>query len=296
MTRRSEPVYIVGYGDVGRRVAERWLDRGADVHALVRRPLSVSEHMHPGPALHRGDLDQADELPTQEMAGSRLYYFAPPPRVGDTDSRLRALLEALPAPPAKVVLISTTGVYGDCGGEWVDESRATNPGSDRARRRLDAEQALTAYAERHGVPLVILRVSGIYGPDRLPEKRLREATPMPAAADCGYTNRIHVEDLVEICVRAMEKAPATGIYNASDGSPGTMREYFDEVAGVLGYPRLPVVEREHMAATVNSRMMTYLGESRRIDNARVLAALDLTLKYPDLKAGLAAVRRETPGT
>lgn len=291
----TTPIFIIGYGYTGERVADRWMERGLKVRALVRRPIQVAEHAHPRIDLFRGDLEEPSSLPVGAMAGTRLYYFAPPPKSGEVDTRVRRFVGALSEPPEKIVLISTTGVYGDCGGEWVDESRPPDPGSDRARRRLDAERTMSAYAAEHDVPLVILRVAGIYGPGRLPETRLREHTPMPAAADCGYTNRIHVDDLVEVCVQAMAQENATGVLNVSDGTPGTMREYFDKVADALGYDRLPVLAREQMAATLNTRMMTYLGESRRIDNSRLVGALGLSLRYPDLSTALAAMKRETPG-
>lgn len=295
MSNDATPVFIIGYGYTGERVADHWMERGVKVRTLVRRPIQVAEHMHPRIDLYRGDLDEPSSLPVEAMAGARLYYFAPPPRSGGVDTRMRQFVGALTEPPKKIVLISTTGVYGDCGGEWVDETRPADPGSDRARRRLDAERTMSAYAAEHDVPLVILRVAGIYGPGRLPETRLREHTPMPAAADCGYTNRIHIDDLVEVCVQAMAQENATGVFNVSDGTPGTMREYFDEVADALGYDRLPVLAREQMAATLNTRMMTYLGESRRIDNSKLIDTLGLTLRYPDLAAALAAMQRETPG-
>lgn len=286
----DKPVCIIGYGDTGKRVAGRWMEHGVTVRALVRRPIRVDEHTPPNLELVRGDLDEPATLPADAIAGTRLYYFAPPPRQGDTDTRMRDFVAALStqsAPPSKIVLISTTGVYGDCRGAWVDETRAPAPGSDRARRRLDAEQVMSAYADEHGVPLVILRVAGIYGPGRLPERRLREQTPLPAVDDCGYTNRVHIEDLVEICVQAMAQETVTGVFNVSDGNPGTMREYFDALADRLGYPRLPVPGREQMAATVNAQMMSYLAESRRLDNRKVLETLGLSLRYPDLESGLA---------
>lgn len=291
-TINDKPIFIIGYGDTGKRVGESWMERSAKIRALVRRPIRVEEHMHPHIEMSQGDLDDPATLPVDAMAGTRLYYFAPPPRQGNKDTRLRGLVDALRAPPDKILLISTTGVYGDCGGDWVDETRPANPGSDRARRRLDAEQVVADYAAGHDVPLVILRVAGIYGPDRLPEKRLREQTALPAAEDCGYTNRIHIDDLVEICVQAMAGESTTGVFNISDGSPGTMREYFDAVADVLGYPRLPMLAREQMAATLNTQMMSYLGESRRIDNTKVLAALGLTMRYPDLRSGLTGPGRD----
>lgn len=294
MSNDTTPVFIIGYGYTGERVADRWMERGAKVRVLVRRPIRVAEHMHPRLELLRGDLDQPSSLPVGAMAGTRLYYFAPPPGSGRVDTRARELVAALTDPPERIVLVSTTGVYGDCGGEWVDESRAPNAGTDRARRRLDAEQTLSAYAAARDVPLVILRVTGIYGPGRLPEKRLREGSPMPAAADCGYTNRIHIDDLVEICVQVMARPGIAGVFNVSDGVPGTMREYFDLAADALGYERLPVLPREDMAASLGPRMMTYLAESRRIDSSKVLGTLDLALRYPGLQTGLAAIRLQKP--
>jgi len=295
MNEKMTPVFIIGYGYTGQWVAERWMERGAKVRALVRRPIRLAEHMHPRIELLRGNLDEPSGLPVAAMAGTRLYYFAPPPKHGDADQRLRGVLGALRAPPEKVVLVSTTGVYGDCAGEWVDESRPPRPGADRARRRLDAEQAMTEYASAHDVPLVILRVAGIYGPGRLPEQRLREQTPMPASEDCGYTNRIHIDDLVDICVETMARREVTGVFNVSDGTPGTMREYFDLVADALGYARLPVLARDQMAANLNTRMMSYLGESRRIDNSKILRTLAVSLRHPGLGDALAAIRREASG-
>ncbi len=294
MTGDDTPVFVIGYGYTGQRVASRWLESGSRVRALVRRPVEMAGHMPSGLDLLRGDLDEARRLPLAAMARTRLYYFAPPPKHGDMDTRLRGLVEALPEPPSRIVLVSTTGVYGDCSGDWVDESRPPAPGSDRARRRLDAEQVLSAYAAAQDVPLVILRVAGIYGPGRLPEARLRDRSPMPAAKDCGYTNRVHIDDLVEVCVRSMTRPGLAGVFNVSDGTPGTMREYFDAVADALGYERLPVLPRRQMAATLNARLLTYLGESRRIDNSRLLDALDLSLRHPDLASGLAALRSD-PG-
>ena len=295
MSDRATPVFIIGYGDLGRRVAVRWLKRGAKVRALVRHPVTIAEPMHPRLERHRGDLDNPATLPVDAMSGTRLYYFAPPPASGIVDTRMRNLTEALRAPPAKTVLVSTTGVYGDCGGDWVGESRPPNPESDRARRRLGAEQLLEGYAKRHEMPLAILRVAGIYGPDRLPEKRLREQAPMPAADDCGYTNRIHIEDLVEICVEVMARPAVTGLFNVSDGSPGTLRQYFDLAADALGLRRLPVLPRDRMETTLSPRMLSYLTESRRIRNDKLLKTLTISLRYPDLKSGLANVSKSRTG-
>lgn len=286
----AAPVCIIGAGYTGGRLAARWLARGAVVHTVSRRlPAAPGQAGAHGNWQH-GDLDAPATLPLATLAGSRLYWLAPPPGSGERDTRIRALLDRLDTPPSRIVLISTTGVYGDCGGAWIDESRPPAPGSDRARRRLDAEQAAGDYARSHALPLVILRVAGIYGPGRLPLKRLAEGRPLPAAGDCGYTNRVHVDDLVEACVQAMARAALPRVINISDGAPSTTREHLDRVADALGYARLPVVPRARMATTLSARMLEYLGESRRIDNRRMRAALGITLRYPDAALALAAMR------
>lgn len=241
----------------------------------------------------RADLDELDSLNLRTIDADGIYYFVPPQKTGRQDQRIRSFLSQLRSSPKKFVLISTTGVYGDCDGAWVDESYPVNPGNDRARRRLDMEDVLKSWCEARGVPWVILRVSGIYGPQRLPLSRLQAGSPMLSAMDCGYTNRIHVDDLVEICIKAMERIDAGGIVNISDGHPGTMREYFDCVAKKLGLPILPTVSKKQAAKYFSSEMLSYLNESRRIDNSKMMRILGRPLRYPDLQSGLKEVTSDT---
>ena len=137
-----------------------------------------------------------------------MLYLAPPPATGHTDPRLRALLAALSrrTPPARVVYASTTGVYGDCRGEWVTETRALNATTDRARRRVDAESHLRAWGRATGVRVTTLRIPGIYAQrprGRRPRDRVRRGTPVLAAEDDGYTNHIHADDLARACIAAL---------------------------------------------------------------------------------------------
>ena len=283
-------VFIVGFGDVGRRVAALYRTSSPVVSGLTRHPELAGENQE-GVHLVLGDLDRPATLTGLPTTGSLVYYFAPPPSKGDTDPRMAAFLEAAcsQAPPKRVVYISTSGVYGDCAGAWVDESTEPHPETDRARRRLDAENRLRSWGQQRQIPVVILRVGGIYGPGRLPVKRLSKGLPALRESECGYTSRIHVEDLVRACFAAAERGRPATIYNVSDGHPGTMTGYFKAVAARLGLPapaELSMVEAEER---LSAAMLSYLTESRRLVNRRLLEELGISLRYPSLENGLAAI-------
>lgn len=279
---------IVGCGDVGRRLAARARDRQEPVYCLVRRAESAAALRAAGLAALAVDLDAQAPPLHDDWDQAQLYYLAPPPPAGSDDPRLKRLLAALPARRRRIVYISTTGVYGDCGGDWVDETRPPNPQVDRARRRHAAERHLQAWrAAGHG-EVVILRVAGIYGPDKLPLARLRQQVPMIGEDEAPWTNRIHIDDLVTVCEAAMQRGRDGAVYNVSDGRPGNMRDYFDRVADLHGLPRAPLISLAEARATLSPGMLSYLAESRRLDNRRMLDELGVTLRYPDLTSGLQA--------
>jgi nucleoside-diphosphate-sugar epimerase len=287
MTTSPPPVFIVGCGDIGRRVAALWLRHGARVTALARNAIRADEFTRLVIAPVIGDLDRPESL-TAPPTHAVIYYFAPPPSQGITDPRMRNFLSAIDpaARPARIIYISTTGVYGNVHGAWVTEESPTNPTTDRSRRRLDAEQTLQQWSAAHQVPCVILRVPGIYGPGRLPIDVVKSGRPIPRESESLYTNRIHADDLANICVIAGDPQRPAGIYNVSDGHPGTMAQYFKAVADLIGAPRPPEVSLEEAQRVLSPEMMSYLTESRRIDNGKLLRELDVTLRYPTLTEGL----------
>ncbi len=280
--------FIIGCGDIGRRVAALCQAQGAAVCALTRNSATAQQLTARDIVADVGDLDQTAALPPLSTGDSVVFYFAPPPAQGGSDPRLRGFLQHIApgALPAKLVYISTSGVYGDCQGDWVTEETPAKPSTDRARRRLDAETALQAWEANTGVPVVILRVGGIYGPGRLPVKRLRQATPILNAAECGYTNRIHADDLASICLAAASRGH--GIYNVSDGHPSTMTDYFNGVADLHGLPRPPQIGLAEAKTRLSAEIMSYLEESRRMDNRKMLRELGVQLRYPTLEQGLRA--------
>ncbi|MEN8175996.1 MAG: NAD-dependent epimerase/dehydratase family protein [Pseudomonadota bacterium] len=281
---------IIGCGYVGRRLLSALEPAPGPVTALVRSHKSAEALHQAGVKVVRADLDQAP-LPPLPLADARVFYLAPPPSNGTEDGHMARFLAAcaLQGQPERILYFSTTGVYGDCGGAWVDEDRPPAPRADRARRRLDAENQLRSW--RNG-EVVILRVAGIYGPQRLPLQRLREGLPLLKEAQAPFTNRIHVDDLVGVALAAMERGADGGLYNACDGNPSTMNDYFRRLADLSGLPRPPEVDRNEAAATLSPGMLSYLLESRRLSNRRLREELGVRLRYPTLADGLPACLSE----
>ncbi|MDF9393484.1 MULTISPECIES: SDR family oxidoreductase [Methylococcus] len=286
----TRTVLIVGCGDIGRRVARLERAGGHSVEGLARSAETAERLAGQGITPVRGDLDSPASLTGLKGGWITLYYFAPPPADGEVDPRLAALLEALPPRhlPGKVVYLSTSGVYGDCGGDWVGEDRLPHPQTGRSRRRLAAEGALAAWSRRYGVTAVILRVPGIYGPGRLPLQRLRAGVPVVRQEESPYSNRIHADDLAQVCVAAGRRATAEGVYNVSDGHPTNLTDFFYAVADRFGLPRPPAISLEEAQRVLSPAMLSFLAESKRLDNGRMLRELHPRLRYPDLERGLAA--------
>ncbi len=280
---------IVGCGYLGRRLARELQAGGNAVRGVVRSIPSAQRLADEGIAALLADLDERG-LPARGTAGETVYYLAPPPAQGREDRRIQRFLEGLveSGQPQRILYISTTGVYGDCAGQWVDETWPANPGVDRAWRRWDAEQRLRRWREQTRAELVILRVAGIYGPGKLPLARLRKGLPMVAPEQAPWTNRIHVDDLVQACLLGMQRGRDGEVYNACDGSPGNMADYFNRVADLAGLPRPPVIDLADAEGALSAGLRSYLAESRRLRNDKLLQELGLVLRYPDLAAGLPA--------
>jgi nucleoside-diphosphate-sugar epimerase len=291
-------VLIVGCGDIGVRVARQVQQAGGNVIGLARSEASAGRLLALGIDPVIANLDDAASLNALPTAGKLIFYFAPPPGGGPFDSRMRNFCQAVDSGqvPAKIVYISTSGVYGDCLGEWVTEQTPINPQTSRAQRRADAEETLLEWARRHALPVVILRVTGIYGPGRLPLARAQQGHPILREEESPPTNRIHADDLADVCIRAAEKAVDGDIFNVSDGQPGTMTQYFNTVCDLLGLPRLPQIDMQEARQVMNPMMLSYLTETRRMDNRKMMEQLAVTLMYPDLSSGLKNViaRMEQP--
>lgn len=279
---------IVGCGDIGTRVAAHYAAAGRPVTGWVRTAGSARALGRAGVMPVVADLDAAAGLPAEGGSAACIFYFAPPPREGEDDPRLQRFLEHMALPPDRLVYISTSAVYGDCGGAWVDESTPIRPGNARGRRRAAAEARLRAWSAKSGTPVVILRVPGIYGPGRLPVARLKQGLPVLRREDSGYINRIHADDLAAAAVAAAERGRAGAVYNISDGHPAAMSDYFDCVADALHLPRPPRVSWAEAERVLTPAMLSFLRDSRRLCNRRMREELDLQLRYPDFHSGVLA--------
>jgi len=288
-----ENLLIIGCGDVARRALPE-LRRRYRVTALVRSPDPALDAVGVGQIAC--DLDDAASLAQLGGRAGRIAHLAPPAAGGALDTRMRSLLAAL-APrgrgamlPRRFVYLSTSGVYGDCAGEWVDETRPPNPRTERAMRRLDAERALGDWGERNQVEIAILRVPGIYASDRLPLERLARGTPALRPEEDVYTNHIHADDLAGILVAALESTGARGVYNASDDGPTKMGEFFDLVADRSGLARPPRVSREEAARLLPPELLSFMSESRRLSNRRMKTQLGVRLRYSTVRDGIPRIR------
>lgn len=265
---------VAGHGDIARRFAMR-LPASVELRAISRSRGS--------------DLDRPATLHAFSGWADAVLHCAPPPAEGDTDPRTANLLDMLAcgAAPARIVYLSTSGVYGDCGGARVDERRPVNPQSGRARRRVHAERQLEAWCAACGVALLVLRVPAIYAGDRLPIARLRAGTPALREEDDVWTNHVHADDLALIVQCAFAPDARAGVYNACDDSEMKMGDWLDLVARHCGLARPPRIPRSEAAARIEPGLLSFMRESRRLVNAKLKRELGVRLAYPTVADGLA---------
>lgn len=287
METLQRTIFIIGCGYIGKKVAAIHLDKGDTVLALARSDASAADLRQLGIEPIPGDLDQPATLDLSRAHGAYVYHLAPPAQPGNGDARTRALAEhcGTEIRPAKIVYMSTTSVYGDCGGDWVDESTPVKTDNERGRRRLAAESICRNWARNTEAELVILRAAGIYGLDRLPIDRIKQGLPVIREDESPPTNRIHADDLTAISVAAMERGPNWAIYNVADGNPTTMADYFNRVAELCKLPRPPQISWSEAQFALSPSMLSYVNEAKRVRSNKVLQELELKLRYPTLAQG-----------
>ena len=275
-------ILLIGCGDVALRAAALLRGR-VRLYGLVRRSDEIAKLRVRGIVPIVGDLDRLDTLDRLRTAPFAVVHCAPPPSDGRDDPRTQRLVAALARAriiPQRFVYLSTSGVYGDCAGSRVAETRPLRAQTPRARRRVAAEDRLREWAARSGVALTILRVPGIYAETRLPLDRIRQRTPVLADADDVFTNHIHADDLARVIVAALFRGCPNRAYNASDDSELKMAGWFDLVADTFKLDRPPRVGWDEAEARIAPLLLSFMSESRRLSNARMKRELRVTLKYP----------------
>ncbi len=289
---RRPTLLIVGCGDIGMRVVALLRNRWHLI-ALTSDASRIPELRAAGVVPIVGDLDQGATLGRLAGLADAVLHLAPPPGSGDADSRTRALLAALSLKSRvrRIVYASTSGVYGDCEGALIDETRTVRPATDRARRRVDAELRLRWFGRAFGVHVTLLRIPGIYAADRAgghPRERLARGMAVLRAQDDVFTNHIHADDLARICVAALHRGSTQRVINASDDTTLKMGDYFDLAAELCGLPAPRRITREEAQASLPAMQLSFMGESRRLINTRLKTELQVRLRYPHVREGLLA--------
>ena len=285
---------IVGCGDVGLRVA-RQLPPRLKLIALTSSAERLPALRAQGITPLLGNLDDRASLRRLAGLATRVVHLAPPPSDNPdwrSDPRTLALLRALRlrSPPRSLVYGSTSGVYGDCQGAWVRETQPVNPNTPRSQRRVHAEGQLRLFGRSSGTQVHILRIPGIYASDReggTPRGRLLRGTPVLRREDDVYTNHIHAGDLARACLAALWRGKRQRITHASDDSQLLMGDYFDLAADLYQLPRPARLARSTAQQQLPLMLLSFMGESRRLDNQRLKKELRLVLRYPTVAQGLA---------
>ncbi len=284
----------MGCGDVGLRVARQLPSRVrllALTSSAERMPALRAQGITP---LH-GNLDDGASLRRLAGLATRVVHLAPPPSDNPdwrSDPRTLALLRALRLRrlPQSLVYGSTSGVYGDCGGERVSETRRLHPHTPRSQRRVHAEGQLRLFGRATGAQVHILRIPGIYAPDReggTPRGRLLKGTPVLRQQDDVYTSHIHADDLARACLAALWRGRPQRVSNVSDDTQMLMGDYFDLAADLYQLPRPARLPRSTAQEQLPLMLLSFMGESRRLDNRRLKKELKLVLRYPTVAQGLA---------
>ena len=277
---------------MGLRVA-RLLPKRLGLMALTSSPERTAELRASGITPLLGNLDAPATLRRLAGLATHVVHLAPPPGDGWGDPRTRALTRALCLrnPPQALIYGSTSGVYGDCQGGIAIETKALNADTPRARRRIDAESSIRFFGRLTRVRSSVLRIPGIYAPDRVggtPQARLLKGTPVLQASDDVYTNHIHADDLARACIAALWRGRPQRIYNVNDDTCLKMGDYFDLAADLYGLPRPPRVPRSSAREHLSLMVLSFMSESRRMDNTRLKQELRLKLNYPTVETGLLA--------
>ncbi|MEJ1959916.1 MAG: SDR family oxidoreductase [Nitrosomonadales bacterium] len=296
-------ILIIGCGDIAMRIAPLLKSR-YHLFGLVRRIERFNELREAGITPLFGDLDDRNSFARIAGLADIVLHFAPPPpgtpslrpplatsiqeKSALVDFRTRNLLAILSNGklPRRIIYISTSGVYGDCGGTEVHETRRLNPQTVRAQRRVSAEAQIRKWSKHNGVKASILRVPGIYAEDRLPLERLRAGIPAIVQNEDSHTNHIHADDLARIIVAALHNGKSNRVYHTSDDSQLKMGNYFDSVADAFRLPRPPRLPREEVKSIVSPMLWSFMNESRRLTNDRMKKELKVRLRYPTVTEAL----------
>jgi len=263
---------VAGTGYTGQRVLKQL--PADDVAGASRSPIETDR------PFHLVDFDAVVDTSVFELPERYAVLYTCPPGDED-DKRLQRFLAHLSPMPERFVYMSTTGVYGDCHGAVVNEDSPLKPDSGMSGPRIAAEKMLTRWVDETSGDLVILRVPGIYGPERLSIERIKKGVAYICADEANPGNRIHVDDLVTCCIAALSAETAAGIYNVGDGDHRSSTWFADEVARQAGLPEPPKISRARAEQELPPQRLAFLASSRIVDTTKMREVLGITPRTPE---------------
>ncbi|MCF6266058.1 MAG: NAD-dependent epimerase/dehydratase family protein [Desulfuromusa sp.] len=283
---------MIGCGDIGFRVAKELIKQKKQVRATIHFEEGAVVPQSVGIRTIIANFDYQEDVPDFSVHGQNIFYSMAPQGGGSSDYRMLNFCRKLSVEncPSRIVYLSTSGVYGDCGDDLVTEETPVNPQTSRAKRRVSAENQLREQSEKLDFDLIILRVTGIYGPGRLPISQLKKGHEVLSPEEAPRTNRIHSVDLVQICLAAMEKGENGDIFNVCDNEESSMSHYFMAVAKLYDLPQPKQLSWAEAEKVMNPLTFSFLQESRRMSNRKMIEKLGIKLLYPTLEKGLPASR------
>jgi len=234
-------------------------------------------------------IDLDDNINSIDLQGPyNLLYTVPPNPNLEIDNRLPSLLNNISTLPNRFVYISTSGVYGNHYGRLVNELTSPKPQTTRAKKRVVAEQYLNDWCYKKNIELIVLRVSGIYGPQRLGLERINKNLTIINENEAMISNRIHIDDLTTSCIGALKDKKASGIYNISDGDFRSNTWFIKKLCELKGIPSPKEISYEEAIQTWDKKRVSFLKESRRLDNRKLRDDLKIKLLYSNAEKGIKA--------
>jgi nucleoside-diphosphate-sugar epimerase len=286
LTAAPWPLFCFGLGYTAQALAARLAADGWTVAGTCRSGEQATAPAAQGYAAHRFDRDHP-LAPEVLASATHILVSIPPDEAGDPVlDRHRDDIAAMPS-LAWVGYLSTTGVYGDRDGGWVDETSELCPTGLRGRRRVAAETAWLDLWRERGVPVHIFRLAGIYGPGRSPFDALRAGTAKRIGKPGQVFSRIHVDDLASVLLSSIARPRPGAVYNVCDDEPASPAEVVAHAAQLLGIPAPPLVPFE--AAALSPMARSFYADNKRVSNALIKTELGVRLRYADYRAGLAAI-------